>query len=190
MGASSGGGADGPRAGLTEEFRTLLSSDLARARCGLLDRLTLITIRLAQSSRGRRGPAPMLLRLVARALNAVVIRTIAGGQIPVQVRIGPGLLLPHGARGVVMHPYVRIGAGATIYHEVTIGILDALGEDNTVLRANPAPPVLGDHVYVGAGAKVLGDIRVADRTRIGANAVILRDTEPGATYVGNPAVQR
>ena len=48
-------------------------------------------------------------------------------------------------------------------------------------------PILGDNVFIGAGAKIIGPVRIGDGAKIGANAVVLADFPPGATTVGIPA---
>jgi serine O-acetyltransferase len=87
---------------------------------------------------------------------------------------GPRFVLIH-ATGVVINGDVTGGADLRIEHQVTIG---AEGR-----RA----PVLGDRIFIGAGAKVIGDVRVADDARIGANAVVVHDVPAGCTVVGVPA---
>jgi serine acetyltransferase/thymidylate kinase len=84
------------------------------------------------------------------------------------------LYLPH-PYGVVIHSQARIGRRVTIMQQVTIG-----GKDWGVNVA----PTIGDGVYVGAGARVLGDITIGDGAIIGANAVVTRDVPAGATVVG------
>ncbi len=88
--------------------------------------------------------------------------------------IGPGLYLPHGY--VVIDGIVRIGRQCVIAPWVTIGV-----------NGSVAGPTIGDNVFIGTGAKVLGGIRVGDNVRIGANAVVLDDVPDGATVVGIPA---
>ena len=87
---------------------------------------------------------------------------------------GPRFVLIH-ATGVVINGDVTGGADLRIEHQVTIG---AEGR-----RA----PVLGDRIFIGAGAKVIGDVRVGDDARVGANAVVVHDVPPGCTVVGIPA---
>lgn len=96
-------------------------------------------------------------------------------EIPGSAEIGPGLRLPHGGRCVLIHPDCRIGARATIFHGVTIG-----------QRGPGRPPVLGDDVYVGTGALLLGPITVGDGAKIGAGAVVVSDVGPGERRVGMP----
>lgn len=101
---------------------------------------------------------------------------VSGAEIPINTRIGGGLLLPH-PNGIVIHPDVVIGPNCLILQQVTLG---------TGGRRRGVPR-LGGHVDVGAGAKLLGGISVGDHARIGANAVVLDDVPEGATAVGVPA---
>lgn len=103
--------------------------------------------------------------------------TIASGaDIPLNAKIGGGLLIPH-PNGIVIHPGSEIGVNGLILQQVTIG---------TVPSSLKAPRI-GGHVDIGAGARVLGDITVGDHAKIGANAVVLCDVPPGAVAVGVPA---
>ena len=86
----------------------------------------------------------------------------------------PDVHLPH-PYGIVVHPQAVIGRRVTLMQQVTIG-----GRDH---RENIAP-VIGDDVYIGAGARVLGDVRIGNGVVIGANAVVTRDIPPGVTVVG------
>jgi serine O-acetyltransferase len=74
-----------------------------------------------------------------------------------------------------MHSQAVIGNRVTIMQQVTIGDVE---------QGESVAPVIGDDVYIGAGARVLGDVRVGDGATIGANAVVTRDIPPGATVVG------
>lgn len=126
--------------------------------------------------------AVMLLRTARRlgpvgVLPDVLLRLLCGCDIPRAVKIGPGLRLPHGGRGVVIHPGTHIGAKVTLYHGTTLGVS---GPDQ-------GAPTIGDGVYVGTGACILGGVKVGEGARIGANAVVLRDVPAGATAVGVPA---
>jgi serine O-acetyltransferase len=55
------------------------------------------------------------------------------------------------------------------------------------MRHEPTFPIIGDDVFIGAGARVLGPVTIGNRASIGANAVVLTDVPPGATAVGVPA---
>jgi len=100
---------------------------------------------------------------------------VTGADIPVTVEIGGGLLIPH-PNGIVIHARAKIGPNCLIFQQVTIGTNNSKG-----------PPVLGGHVDIGAGAKVVGDFTVGDHAMIGANAVVLSDVPAGKTAVGIPA---
>lgn len=101
---------------------------------------------------------------------------VTQAEIHLSQQIDGGLLLPH-PNGIVMHPDARIGPNCLVFQQVTLG----------TVPNRPGAPVLGGHVDVGAGAKILGPVTVGDHALIGANAVVLRDVPPGATAVGNPA---
>ncbi len=116
-----------------------------------------------------RSRVPALPGMVGR-LNLF----LHGLDIPASVEIGPGLYLPHPVGTVVMAR--RIGARVSLITSITIG-----------MRETRAFPALGDDVFVGAGARILGDITIGDGASIGANAVVLTDVPPGATAVGIPA---
>jgi len=102
-----------------------------------------------------------------------------GISIPVQAQIGRGLRLHHFG-GIIVHSEAVIGEGCTIYHGVTLGDLGGWG----------GAPRIGNHVVIGAGAKILGQIEVGDRCRIGANAVVRTSVPAGCLAVGVPAVIR
>jgi serine O-acetyltransferase len=100
---------------------------------------------------------------------------ITGADIPVDCQIEGGLLIPH-PNGIVIHPEVRIGPNCLIFQQVTIGT-----------RLGFGAPEIGGHVDIGAGAKVLGNIKIGNHACIGANAVVLQDVPTGRTAVGMPA---
>lgn len=75
----------------------------------------------------------------------------------------------------MIHPRAEIGPNCLIFQQVTIG------------TAGGGVPVLEGHVDVGAGAKILGAVRIGRHAKIGANAVVLRDVPAGATAIGVPA---
>lgn len=89
-------------------------------------------------------------------------------------RLPSHIYMPH-PYGIVMHPQAAIGERVTVMQQVAIGDKD--GGENVA-------PVIGNDVYIGAGARVLGDVRIGDGVTIGANAVVTRDIPPGVTVVG------
>lgn len=107
-------------------------------------------------------------------------RTVWSVSIGRRVEVGPGLLIPHG--NIVIDGPVKIGRDCTINPWVTIG----LGARRAV-GLDPAGPTIGDGVFIGTGARLLGPITIGDYARIGANAVVIEDVPPDATVVGVPA---
>lgn len=93
---------------------------------------------------------------------------------------GRRVLLPH-PYGIVIHSRARIGTGVVIMQQVTIGARNPGVND---------APVIDDNVYIGAGARVLGPVRVGRNAIIGANAVVTRDVPAGATVVGPNRIVR
>lgn len=116
------------------------------------------------------------LRLAGRWLSHLG-RWLTGIEIHPGARIGPGFFIDHGM-GVVVGETAEIGTGVTLYHGVTLG--------GVSWQKGKRHPTLGDHVVVGAGAKVLGPITVGDHTRIGANSVVVKDTPSESVVVGVP----
>ena len=103
-------------------------------------------------------------------LNALITNATLGRNAD----IAPGFVILHSI-GVVINTNVRAGRNLVIYHGVTLG-----AERNK-------SPVLGDNVYIGAGAKIIGGVKVGSNVKIGANAVVTKDIPDGATVVGIPA---
>lgn len=100
---------------------------------------------------------------------------ITGADIPINSKIGGGLLIPH-PNGIVIHPDAIIGPNCLILQQVTIGA-----------GSGSALPIIEGHVDIGAGAKVLGDVRIGAHAKIGANAVVLINVPTGKTAIGVPA---
>lgn len=137
-------------------------------------RSLLASIRAYQRYADSRNP---LLKMAAKLaiLRHRFWSVVTGADIPVNTRIGGGLLLPHPS-GVVIHPQVEIGPNCLIFQQVTLG------------SGKGGVPRIGGHVDIGAGAKILGAVTIGDHARIGANAVVLRDVPAGKTAIGVPAV--
>lgn len=92
--------------------------------------------------------------------------------------IGPGLRLTH-CSDIVVGPKVVIGKDVVIFNGTTLG--------NRLGTSSRGMPTLHDRVFVGTGAKVLGDIELHSNSKIGANAVVLQSVPPHASAVGVPA---
>ena len=101
---------------------------------------------------------------------------ITGAEIDLSCQIGGGLLIPH-PNGIVIHPNAIIGPNCLIFQQVTIGTIGREG----------ATPKIGGHVDIGAGAKILGPIFIANHSRVGANAVVTKNVSARQTVAGIPA---
>ena len=99
-----------------------------------------------------------------------------GFHLPLNI-FDEGLSIAHyGA--LVVNTHARVGKNCRIHAMVVIG----------ATNGDPAAPIIGDNVYIGAGAKIIGDIRIADGVAIGANAVVVKSIdEPNTTWGGVPA---
>lgn len=116
------------------------------------------------------------LNFLARFLSQVS-RHVTGIEIHPGAKIGKNLFIDHGA-GTVIGGTAEIGDNVTIYHGVTLG--------GTGKHTGKRHPTVGNNVFIGAGAQILGPIRVGDGAKIGAGAVVVKDVAPGTTVVGVP----
>lgn len=135
-------------------------------------RSLLAAIRSYQRHCGR-GLVPTLLRKSA-VFRHRFWSVVTGADIPINCRIAGGLLMPH-PNGIVIHPDVSIGPNCLIFQQVTLG------------HGRGGVPTIGTGVDIGAGAKVLGGVRVGDYAAIAAMAVVTRDVPERALVMGIPA---
>ncbi|MGY2947002.1 serine O-acetyltransferase [Thermostichus sp. MS-CIW-30] len=110
-----------------------------------------------------------LLSFLARSFTLIEIHPAA--------KIGRRFFIDHGC-GVVIGETAEIGDDVTLYHGVTLG--------GTSWSKGKRHPTLENGVIVGTGAKILGPVRIGEKARIGANAVVIQDVAPGMTVVGIP----
>ncbi len=115
---------------------------------------------------------PVLPRLLSH-----LARFLTGIEIHPGAKIGRGVFIDHGA-GVVIGETAEVGDECVLYQGVTLG--------GTTFNRGKRHPTLEDHVIVGAGAKILGNIRIGSHSRIGANAVVLKSVPPHSVVVGVP----
>lgn len=129
--------------------------------------------RMGIRSKWLRAPLSVLYRMAFRHC-----RNVYGIELPYSAQVGRQVVIEHQG-GIVIHGASTIGDRCIIRQNCTLGIrsLDELD----------AAPVLEEGVNVGAGAVLLGRIRIGRNATIGANAVVLSDVPPGATAVGVPA---
>lgn len=118
----------------------------------------------------RGNPAGVLAgRLASHLWRGVAGVDLSGSEI------GPGIFISHGQSTILSAE--RIGANLQVHQGVTVGWDYRSGRR----------PIIGDDVFIGAGAKILGAVTVGDGAVIGANAVVVCDVPAGATAVGIPA---
>jgi serine O-acetyltransferase len=115
-------------------------------------------------------------KLLARWLSHLM-RWLTGIEIHPGATIGPRFFIDHGM-GVVIGETSEIGADVSLYHGVTLG--------GVSLEKGKRHPTLEDGVVVGAGAKILGPITIGERSRIGANAVVVKPVRPNSVVIGVP----
>lgn len=115
------------------------------------------------------------------------ILAIYGVEIPKEVKIGSDFDLVHRGYGTVIHPSTIIGNRVSIYHQVTIGRLDAY-RSGKITKMKEV--VIGDDVILFPGAKILGGDGVTSLGRgtiVAANAVLTKSTGVGEIWAGVPA---
>ncbi len=158
------------RSDVMAKARWLYESDAPAAQLKTLatdGTAAMVLYRLMQGSR-RAGLFP--LEMVFNKLTGVVGGAIIGRG----AEFGPGFVLIH-SQGVVINGSVRGGADIKIEHQVTIG------------AEKRQSPVIGDGVFIGAGAKIVGPVTIGAGARVGANAVVVHDVAENTTVVGIPA---
>lgn len=116
------------------------------------------------------------LRLLARWISHVS-RLLTGIEIHPAAQVGPGLVIDHGM-GTVIGETAEIGENVTLYHNVTLG--------GVSLEKEKRHPTVENCVVIGAGAQILGPIRIGARSRIGANAVVVKDVPSDSVVTGVP----
>jgi serine O-acetyltransferase len=115
-------------------------------------------------------------KLLARIISHFS-RWLTGIEIHPGAKIGRRFFIDHGM-GVVIGETTEIGNDVTLYHQVTLG--------GTSTKKGKRHPTIGNNVVIGAGAKVLGPVKVGDNCKIGANSVVIKDVPPNSTVVGIP----
>ncbi|MFT3731279.1 MAG: DapH/DapD/GlmU-related protein [Hyphomicrobium sp.] len=133
--------------------------------------------------RWRYGVRPVILRKVFSALYHVAykfVQVLTGIELPCEVPVGRNFVIDHFG-GIIISGYASFGDDCRIRNGVVVGLRNI---------EEKAAPVIGNNVDIGAGAKVLGPIRIGDNVLIGANAVVLTDVPGDSIAVGVPAVIR
>ena len=131
--------------------------------------------------RWRYGVRPKVLRklfsLVYRILYKL-IQILTGIELPCEVEIGRNFVIDHFG-GIIISGYARFGDNCRIRNGVVVGLQRV---------DDPAAPIIGNNVDIGAGAKILGRISIGNNVAIGANAVVITDVPDDCIAIGVPAV--
>ena len=131
----------------------------------------MLAYRLSHWLKAHRVPfLPRFLSQLARWLTGIEIHPSA--------KIGRGFFIDHGM-GVVIGETAEIGDFVTLFQGVTLG--------GTGKERGKRHPTVGNHVVIGAGAKILGGISIGDNVKIGANSVVLKNVAANSTVIGVPA---
>lgn len=131
--------------------------------------------------RWRYGVRPNLLRKLFSFIYKLLykfVQIITGIELPCEVPIGKNFVIEHSG-GIVVSGFASFGDNCRIRNGVVVGLSRV---------TDPCAPQFGNNVDIGAGAKVLGNIRIGNNVLIGANAVVLTDVPDNCIAVGVPAV--
>jgi serine O-acetyltransferase len=122
-----------------------------------------------------RKPFSLLYKISFKA-----VQILTGIELPCEVEVGKNFVIDHFG-GVIVSGYAKFGDNCRLRNGVVVGLKNI---------DDPCAPIFGNDVDIGAGAKVLGAIRIGDRVRIGANAVVLKDVPSDSIAIGVPAIIR
>jgi serine acetyltransferase len=147
-----------------------------RRRGGGLSVVAVAIFRLAQFGARGAGFSATLARLTALPLMAFA-RLMLGCEIPANLACGRRLVLAHGGRGII------VVNGAVLGDDVVMAPYASVG----AAYPTPGAPVIGDRVYLGAHATVLGPVTIGDNAFLGARALVLEDLPAGAIALGTKA---
>lgn len=139
---------------------------------------TLAVYRFGVWRMGIRSPAIRKLASFIYRIGFRRCRNVYGIELPYSAQLGRRVVIEHQG-GIVIHGATTIGDGTIIRQGCTFGIrsLDRLDE----------APTIGRNVNIGAGAVIVGAVKIGDGAAIGANAVVLQDVPPGVLAIGVPA---
>jgi len=128
--------------------------------------------RVAHKLAGKKGMLPLAMLLRQRGIR------ISGAELNPLAEVGPGLYFPH-AVGAGFGAWVRIGRNCRIHNGAIIG-------PQPQGHVEPKYVTIGDDVYIGTNAVIVGGVTIGDGASIGANATVVRDVEPYAVVAASP----
>ena len=107
-----------------------------------------------------------------------LVQILTGIEMPCEAEVGDNFLIDRFG-GIVISGYAKFGDNCRLRNGVVVGLKNV---------AEPCAPQIGNNVDIGAGAKILGNIKIGNNVNIGANSVVLTDVPDNAIAVGVPAV--
>ena len=171
------------------ESLTLAAEDRRVNSDNFSTKVIFTTYRLNRWFAARRSTARSPFRLAWRVLMEpthrlhLIMTMLAGCEVPYSTKIGRRLRVVHGWHGIFLSVWATVGDDVVLLQHVTVG-------SNNHTSGKPGAPTLGNRVFVGAGAKIIGPVTVADDARVGANAIVVTDVPAFATAISPKAVIR
>lgn len=117
--------------------------------------------------------------LIYKMLYSLYTELFLGCEIKPHAKIGSNFMIYHGARGTVINPHTIIGNNVSVRQNTTIGAKGFFDSEDC--------PVIEDNVVIGPNVCIIGAITIGHDSVIGAGAVVVKDVQPYAVVVGNPA---
>ncbi len=158
---------------MLEKYKKIILKDFERTGNSKVSKNFIKIFRKGQDMQERNIKIALLYYKI---LKRIYIFYLLRCEIDFEVKIGEGLRVPH-ANGIIISKYAKIGKNCTIHQQVTIG-----ANEHKIQYKNA--PIIGNNVYIGAGAKLIGNIVIGNNVKIGANAVVTKDVPDGYTVVG------
>lgn len=155
----------------------ILQEDWHRNRgIGLVSQIFLINYRLGRAILQNRKSYRFLILPIYLPLlvNARFLSLLLGCSVPFSVQLGQRIRFQHGLQGIFISGLASIGDDCLILHQVTIG--SNIGGRS---RQRSAPRI-GNRIFIGVGAKIIGDLDVGDDAMIGAQALVVQSVPSGA----------
>jgi serine O-acetyltransferase len=124
---------------------------------------------------------PALIRKFLSIIYKILfklVQILTGIELPCEVQVGRNFVIDHFG-GIVISGYAKFGDNCRIRNGVVVGLKNI---------ENKVAPIIGDNVDIGAGAKLLGEIKIGNNVMIGANAVVITDVPDNSIAVGVPAI--
>ena len=119
---------------------------------------------------------PFYIEAIFGCCIILIIRIRVNGKKKYGIIASP-LILPHGVTGIFITQSANIGKNVVVFQQVTIGA-------NTIKSSKSyGAPTIEDNVYIGAGAKIIGNAYIGHNSRIGANAVVVKTIKPNTIVV-------